>query len=656
MRARGRGGEGARGRVRRSTFSVRRSALEVLAILSVVCCLLSPVYADWKSDERMIASVTLPRGEITLSDLCTEMGAQTSSEFYVDRRHADDKIAWQAGETKLSTAMSAVESATGLQWRMVGDMFFLTRDANGVAVTNWIERYAQAKKAAQAGVARKQVKEWVHRTMPFPAKVDAAWELTPLQSEQLAYQQSLLLFTMTPPQLNWLNSVLKKKNFPVDEGQTIIQQLGTTLPEIPVKSSAGMLVHGPSSDFLVEMTLVGDKPEEAPSAKPVKVTPETAEAQEVKTVSFQAEDFRGLWITEPDTRNLQALLAKAKMKGFKALFFPAFESGHALYSSASFPQYKKGSDPLKDACRIAGGMGIGVHAVIESTLWGDADYPAPEAAANRVLQDCNLLGRTYGDEEKWQQSELKALSEGDGTVTDEDKKVYLCPASSQLPRLLRTVANEIAVGYPVAGLCLDGVDYARSRPFVLAGENLAPPFGYTLEVRRDVIRLDQIDPIDIDPQTVRNAADADALALWDKFRRGKLTGLVNEVATAFKTRLPDAVFSARLDLTSDAASPAHWSKVFGLDVLIAPMAIRKQSGADTFTCSKEDEEAVSSLHRAVLKNAVVLPAVVGLDSDSLVDQVSALGEAVKAVGDNGLKGFILQGDSKTLSSALDMLE
>ena len=60
--------------------------------------------------------------------------------------------------------------------------------------------------------------------------------------------------------------------------------------------------------------------------------------------------------------------------------------------------------------------------------------------------------------------------------------------------------------------------------------------------------------------------------------------------------------------------------------------------------------------RQVLKSAAVLPMVTGLDSDSLVDQVSALGDAVKAVGDNGLKGFILQGDAKTLSNALDLIE
>ena len=635
-----------------------------LLVLSLVCCLRSTVFADWKSDERMIASVTLPRGEIALKDLCAEMGDQTSSEFYVDRRHADDKIAWQAGETKLKSAMAAIESATGLEWRMVGDMFFLSRDADGVAVTNWNERYAEAKKAALAGVARKQVKEWVHRTMPFPAKTDSAWELTPLQREQLAYQQSLLVFTMTPPQFNWLNSVLKKRNFPVEEGLSIAEQLVMTSPEIAVKSNAGMLVHGPSTDFLVEMPLSGDKPEEAPSPKPVKIEPEPSDQQDVKKVSVgstglttgRQDSFRGLWLAEPETRALPALLTKAKIKGFNALFFPAFKSGHALYKSASFPQYQRGSDSLKEACRIASDLGIGVHAVIEGTLWGDADHPAPQDATNRVLQDCNLLGRTYGEQEKWQRTELKALSEGNGSSTDEEKKVYLCPASSQLPRLLRSVAQEIAANYSVAGLCLDGADYAHSRPFVLAGENLAPPFGYTLEVRRDVIRVHQIDPIDVDPQSVRTEGDAEALALWDKFRRGKLTGLVNDVATAFKTRLPDALFSATLDMTSDAASPAHWSKVFGLDVLIPSMAIKMPAGADEYAYSKDDESAVASLHRAVLKSAAVLPAVTGLDSDSLVDQVSALGDAVKAVGDNGLKGFILAGDAKTLSSALDLID
>jgi len=131
---------------------------------------------------------------------------------------------------------------------------------------------------------------------------------------------------------------------------------------------------------------------------------------------------------------------------------------------------------------------------------------------------------------------------------------------------------------------------------------------------------------------------------------------VNEVAMAFKASLPDAAFSARLDLASDATSPVHWSKVFGLDALIPSMAIRKQSGADNFISSKEDGEAVASLHRAAMKSAVVLPAVIGLDSDLLVDQVSALSEAVKAVKGSGLKGYILQGDMKTLSSALDVVE
>ena len=648
------------GRLQRSTFNVQLPTFKWrvgLALLSLVCCLQSVVYsADWKSDERMIASVTLPRGEITLKDLCQEMGAQTSSEFYVDRRHADDKIAWQAGETVLKTAMAAIESTTGLQWRMVGDMFFLSRDANGVAVTNWNARYAEAKKAALAGVARKQVKEWVHRTMPFPARVDSAWELTPLQREQLAYQQSLLIFTMTPPQLNWLNSALRKKNFATEEGESIIQQLQATAPEMSVRSNAGMLVHGPSGDFLVEMALTGDKPDETPAPKPVKVEPQTPDGQDGKTANFKQEDFRGLWLTEPNIQALPTMLAKARIKGFSALFFPAFISGHAAYKSAGFPAYKQGSDQLKEAIGIASEMGFGVHAVIDGTLWGDDQHPAPQEATNRVLQDCNLLGRTYGEEEKWQRTELKALSEGNGSSTDEEKKVYLCPASSQLPRLLRSVAQEIAANYSVAGLCLDGADYAHSRPFVLAGENLAPPFGYTLEVRRDVIRVHQIDPVDVDPQSVRTEGDAEALALWDKFRRGKLTGLVNEVATAFKTRLPDALFSATLDMTSDAASPAHWSKIFGLDMLIPSMAIKRPAGADEYAYSKDDESAVASLHRAVLQSAAVLPAVTGLDSDSLVDQVSALGDAVKAVGDNGLKGFILEGDAKTLSSALDVIE
>lgn len=634
-------------------------------LLAAVLGIQSPAFSDWAGDERMIASVALPQKVMSLDETCAELGKQTSSEFYVDRRHGDVEIAWYTGETKLKAAMAVIESMTGLQWRMVGDMFFLSEDASGAAVKRWQERYADARQAHLAGIAREQVKEWVYYAMPFPPKVDRPWELTLLQREQLAYQQSLLLFTMTPPQLYWLETALANQGYPMAEGLTAIDQLAAVSPEIPIRFSAAMVIYSSAGDFLVEMPLsTTESPTEEEPSTPVPAEMEPGLPDPTiptKKTSLKGE-LRALWVTDADSERLPDLLKQAKADGFNALFLPAFGRGHAIYPSKLFPQDAKykGSDLLKKATDTAADLGMKVHAVIEATLWGDADRPVPTAANYPLLYARNLLGRTYVEQEKWQRAELasmrpRAASEASGEPVPGEKYVYLCPASSQLPRLLRSVAEEIAANYKVAGVCLDGVDYPKSTPFFLAGESLAPPFGYTLEVRREMIRLNRVDPVDVDPVEVRTEGDADAWSLWEKFRRERLMGLVSEVCRAFKSKRPDGIFSATLDLASDAQSPVRWSKAEGLDAILPSMEIRQAAEDGAFSYSREESRAVGSLHRAVLKNAAVIPAVGGLDADALADQVTALADVAGFAADTGLKGLVLRGDTEALSRALEAL-
>jgi hypothetical protein len=299
-----------------------------------------------------------------------------------------------------------------------------------------------------------------------------------------------------------------------------------------------------------------------------------------------------------------------------------------------------------------------VHAVLDATLWGDDEHPVPPTASFLVLYERSLLGRTFIEQDRWQQAEVKAMQPEDEVpqlASPEEKRVYLCPASSRLPRLLASVAEEIAANYDVAGICLDNVDYPKGTPFIVGGEDLSPPYGYTLEVRREMIRLNQVDPIDVDPGSVRDGEDAEAFALWDKFRRGHLTGLLSEVSTVFKARKPDAVFAATLSLDSDAQSPAHWAALAGLDALLPYAHIRSRMGDEAAVLPKEDSDAIQGLHRAVVKNAAVIPAVAGLTREALPDQMPAIANVTKTVKDSGLKGYILTGDARTLTAALDML-
>jgi hypothetical protein len=640
-------------------------------ILLAACALASPILGqdDWTLDERTSATINLPQKAMTLEEICTEFGKQTSSEFYADRRDKDVRIGVYVGQTTLGTAMSVVESATGLEWRMVGNMFFLSRDARGVAVTRWEERYAQVKEAHLAGIRETEAREWFGSMMPFPPRVDAPWQLTPLQEEQFAYQGSLPVFTMTPPQIGWLNTVLPARDYRTAGGRVPVEQLAMDSPELTLELSAAMLIRSGIGDLLVEMPLsrAADKETREPASstpQKVELQPSEADKGQPKKTNLK-EHVTGLWVTRGNLRSVPDLLTRARARGVNHLFLPVLEAGHTVYPSKRLPQDSpyKGSDVLKDTIKAADALGIKVHAVLNATLWGDAAHPVPKDADYPLAYDRNLLGRTYAEQEKWQRIDLTSMQTYAPPATPallsapgpSERQVCLCPASSLTPRLVRSVAEELGESYGIAGICLDGVDYPESTPFVLAGEEMSPPFGYTLEVRREMIRLHQVDPIDVDASAVRTAGDAEAFALWDKFRRGRLTGLIAEVCSGFREKRPDGICTVTLDLTSDGPSPAHWSKIAGLDALIPFVEIRKPPGDDAFAYSREEADVAGALHRAVLKDAAVIPAVTGLESDLLAEEIPALAGAVKLAEDTGLKGYIIRGDTRTLESALDVL-
>lgn len=670
----------------------------------LVCALLalsSVVFAaDWASDERMVLSVKIPEKSWTLKDLCAEFGKQTSSEFYVDRRDGDMTVAWYAGDLKLKPAMTAIEITTGRKWRMVGDMFYLSRDPQGAAVTRWNARYAEAKKIQLAGLERKLVKDWVYTSMPFPARYDVPWALTPLQREQVAYNRALLFYTMTPFQLNWLNSALVGLGYDqsyglpaveqaayaspstpvvvdnrmvINEGYPAMVQVIRALAYAPVTFNAAMIIRDQNGSYLIEMPLsspveepaetepkpetaiIAAAPTSADATVEADAAPADADITAVKKISLKTT-VKGLWLTDLDISSFGALVSKAKAKGFDTIFLPVLRNGRTIYPSKVFPDDSgaQDSDALRSALKIADDAGMKVHAVLETTLWGDAANPPPASTRYPALYARNLLGRTFAEQSKWQQSEMKTLKPDETTTAD--TRIFLCPASSRLPGLLASLAEEIAVNYDVAGICLDDVDYPKPEPFMLGGEDLSPGYGYNAEVRRDMIRLNQIDPIDVDPQSVRSDQDSSAFALWDIFRRGHLTGLLNEVSAAYKKKNADGIFSATVNLGSADQSPATWSRLTGLDAIIPLVEIRAPKTGTDYTLEKADSDAVRDLHRAVIRHAAVVPAVIGLPSQSVSDAMPAVADALKMVHDGGLRGYILRGDPATLSIVLDLVQ
>jgi uncharacterized lipoprotein YddW (UPF0748 family) len=601
----------------------------------------------------MIAVISISGKAIPLKDVCRQLGRQTSVEFYVDRRFEGRSAALHISSTKLETVMTCIEEVTGLQWRLVDDMFFLTEDARGAAVVRWKERYQEAKKTEVAKTTESRVQEWLYDVMPFPPTFDPEWDLTPLQREQIAYRDALSAFTMTPPQIAWLNGALRSKGFRTTTGAPT-EILAQQSPDLAVKLNAAMVIDSPQGTLLIERPLTPPAPERPDTpVKTNKVTSAVPSSETpAKTPSLKGT-LDGVWVTDDRPGDMTALLEAAKSHGMDNIFVPVLSLGATIYPSKVLhpDDTPTGPDRLRQIVDAAGKLGMKVHAVLDTTLWGDATHPLPAPARYAVVQDRNLLDRTYSEQEQWQRTELSALNlesiEETPPLPPAEQDLYLCPAASQTARLIRALVKEIAQNYDVAGICLDRLDYPQTAPLVLSGKNLATPFGYTIEVRKEMIRAHQLDPVDLDAESIRSPSDLEAQTTWDKFRRGKLTGLITDVAGELKAVNPDGICSVTLNAASDAQSPDHWSQIADVDALLPTVGLG--SAGDGSVGDQEDVQAVNALYAAVSKYAAVVPVLRGSDMQGLLDLASALRPSSPD------RGRILCGDSSRLVETLEAL-
>lgn len=633
-----------------------RIGIILLALASLPSLADRKAETDWRRDPITKADVSVSARTINLKEVCRQFERQTSVEFFVDRRFADVPVALHISSARLETAMTCVEEITGLQWRLVDDMFFLTEDARGTAVVRWEERYREARKSHVSKTTQNLVDEWLYDAMPFPPSFDPMWELTPLQAEQMAYESALSIFTMTRPQLMWLNDALLAHGFRAESAlptDLLIRQS----PDLTVKLNAAMLIDSPQGMLIVE------KPLTAPTPKPVvEAPPKTAKVETVTEGPAKETDLKGsltgIRLTDEKPGDLTNLLKAAKARGFDNILVPVLSRGQTLYPSdvlypdtALIAEKDRTPDRLKPIVSQAKALGMKVHAVLDATLWGDATHPVPGAASYAVVHDRNLLDRTHSEQAQWQQSESAAMELAPAEAAPAaEKSVYLCPASSQTARLLKSLVKEIASRYEIAGICIDRLDYPRNEPFVVNGRDMAVPFGYTIEVRKAIIRAHQVDPIDIDLEGARSPEDAESQAVWDRFRRGKLTGLIAEVGQALKETKPDGIVSVVLNPDSDAQSPGHWSQVAEVDAVLPSLGLN-DAGEEPME-DRADVQAANALYAYVSKYAAVVPMVHGGEKGSAV--FTGLASALKP--GKADRGWILAGDSSSLVKALEGLE
>jgi len=171
-----------------------------------------------------------------------------------------------------------------------------------------------------------------------------------------------------------------------------------------------------------------------------------------------------------------------------------------------------------------------------------------------------------------------------------------------------------------------------------------------------MIRANQVDPLDVNSQSAKTAQDMELVRVWEQFRRGRLTGLITDIAGAFRSRNAKGVCSVVVDLDSPDQSPVHWAKIRNVDALIPELEITKPTEDTPAGYSQEDLDVVSSLQKSVGKNCTVIPAITGLDKESISNQTAAVNSIALRFKDVGLKALIISGDTDTLILALDSIK
>lgn len=251
---------------------------------------------------------------------------------------------------------------------------------------------------------------------------------------------------------------------------------------------------------------------------------------------------RGLWVVRHalrDAASIDQVIALAREVGADTLFVQVNGRMEAYYESALLPKATNvapGFDPLAHVLARAREAGLQVHAWINAFTAGMlTEVPASaDHVLNRrpdwVTVDRN--GRSLWDY-SWQEAQALVPAR------------MLDPGVPEVQRFVVNVVLEVADKYAVDGIHLDYVRYPSRR------------FGYHPESVRRFAERHGFDPMELEQNAPAFAAANGRdellrrLALWDDWRRGQVTQLVETLASELRSR--GVLFSVAVGADADDA-------------------------------------------------------------------------------------------------------
>lgn len=335
------------------------------------------------------------------------------------------------------------------------------------------------------------------------------------------------------------------------------------------------------------------------------ITKKASEIQ-MKIVESKPVQLRGFWLDNgtfaalKDRSGVQRLLDTAKKANFNVIFPETFYKGTAVIPDNELfkqdPQFENWEeDPLKVLIEEAEKRNIEVHPWV---------WVFNENTSGRP-------GRILSEHPEW------ANRDKEGNIVTYHNSSWLSPAREDVKEFLQKRYSYLVENYDIQGINLDYIRFP---------EEYRGSFGYDKSTAGRFKEKYGIDPFTIN-------SSSSEFALWNKYREGLITEMVEETSKRLKEIDPELIISADVIPGRDEAryralqNWSLWLEQGYLDFVI-PMTYTENLFSELSRWIKEDRQVINSpLYPGI--------SVFKLTPDQLLEQV----EEVNSINPNGASLF-----------------
>lgn len=285
------------------------------------------------------------------------------------------------------------------------------------------------------------------------------------------------------------------------------------------------------------------------------------------------DEFKGVWLRPKETNayEVRKTLDDIQKTGINEVFLETYYHGYTIYPSQVMKNYGLTVqnpkflmyDPLKTYIDEAHKRGMKIHVWFESFYIGNNN---PESDYKSILSVYPM----------WGNRNLANYEEGKYvTHRVEHNGYFLDPANPEVVEFLAALINEIQTKYKIDGINLDYTRYPTSQKSTVPNYEQSN-WGYTEAARKEFMELYEIDPVEIEKDTV-------LWKKWSEYRRDKIHSYVKLIreTVSDKNILLSAVIFPDYDVCLETKQQ-DWAKWTREDLIDAAVPLIMTSDNELF--------------------------------------------------------------------------